>query len=128
MSYAAFDGFRRDARIEQAKIEIEKVKLAKRKAEDGLKIQVQQSQMKMDEAKKRVAAQQQSLKQAEKAYSISQTRYKSGIGTQLEIIDTQAALVFARTNYAQAIYDYLNAAADWEYSVSKELPNFNKDN
>jgi outer membrane protein len=76
--------------------------------------------MKMDEAKKRIDAQVKNLEQAEKTLSIAQTRYKSGIGTQLEIIDTQAALVYARTNHAQAIYDYLVAKADWEYAVTKE--------
>jgi outer membrane protein TolC len=120
LSYPIFDGFKRGARIEQAKIEIEKVGLMKKKAEDGIKIQVKQARMKMDEAKKRIDAQVKNLEQAEKTLSIAQTRYKSGIGTQLEIIDTQAALVYARTNHAQAIYDYLVAKADWEYAVTKE--------
>ena len=120
LSYPIFDGFKRGARIEQAKIDIEKVGLLKKKAEDGIKIQVKQARMKMEEAKKRIDAQVKNLEQAEKTCSIAQTRYKSGIGTQLEIIDTQAALVYARTNHAQAVYDYLVAKAEWEYAVTKE--------
>ncbi len=120
LSYPIFDGFKRGARIEQAKIEIEKVGLMKKKAEDGIKIQVKQARMKMEEAKKRIDAQVKNLEQAEKTCNIAQTRYKSGIGTQLEIIDTQAALVYARTNHAQAVYDYLVAKAEWEYAVTKE--------
>jgi outer membrane protein TolC len=120
LSYNLFDGFRRGARIEQARIDKEKVSLTRRKVEEGIKIQIQQAQMKMDEAKKRIEAQTKNLQQAEKTESIAQTRYKSGIGTQLEIIDTQTALVFARTNYAQAIYDYLIAKSDWEFAVSIE--------
>ena len=94
--------------------------LSRRKLEEGISIQVQQAMMKMEEAKKRITAQQKSLQQADKALKISQTRFKSGVGTQLELIDTQAALTFANTNYAQAIYDYLMAKAEWEYSVSVE--------
>lgn len=120
LNYPIFDGFRRGARVEQAIIDKNKVGLTRRKLEEGIAIQVQQSVMKMEEAKKRINAQQKSLQQADKALKISQTRFKSGVGTQLELIDTQAALTFANTNYASAIYDYLIAKAEWEYSVSIE--------
>jgi outer membrane protein TolC len=77
-----------------------------------------QAIMNMDEAKKRIDAQSKSLEQAEKAQKIAQTRYKNGVGTQLELIDTQAAMTMAHTNYAQAVYDYLVAKAEWENAVS----------
>jgi outer membrane protein len=118
LSYLLFDGFGRTSRIQQAVIDKEKVGLGRRKLEEGLKVQVLQSQLNMNEAKKRIQAQQKSLQQADKAMKIAQTRYKSGVGTQLEIIDTQAALTYAQTNYSQAIYDYLVAKSDWEYATS----------
>ncbi len=120
LSYNIFDGFKRGARIEQVRIDIDKVAFARQKLQDGLVLQTQQSKMKMVEAKKRIEAQKENLKQAEKTAAIAQTRYKSGVGTQLEIIDTETALLAARTNYSQAIYDYLTAKADWEYAVSKD--------
>jgi outer membrane protein TolC len=118
LSYLLFDGFGRSSRIQQAVIDKDKVGLGRRKLEEGLKVQVLQSQLNMEDAKRRIQAQQKSLKQADKAMKIAQTRYKSGVGTQLEIIDTQAALTFAQTNYSQAIYDYLVARSDWEYATS----------
>ena len=74
--------------------------------------------MNMQEAKKRIFAQQQSLGQAAKAVQIAGTRYKSGVGTQLELLDSQTALTQARTNYTKAIYDYLIAKSEWERLVS----------
>jgi len=121
LSYLLFDGFGRTSRIQQAIIDKEKVGLGRRKLEEGLKVQILQAQMKMEESKKRIQAQQKSLQQADKALKIAQTRYKSGVGTQLEIIDTQAALTIAQTNYSQAIYDYLVARSDWEYTTSVNL-------
>ncbi|MCL5031216.1 MAG: TolC family protein [Bacteroidetes bacterium] len=118
ISYLLFDGFSRSARVQQAIIDKEKISLGRKKLEEGLKVQVLQAQMKMNESKKRVQAQEKSLQQADKALKIANTRYKSGVGTQLEIIDTQAALTFAQTNYFQAIYDYLIAKSEWEYAVS----------
>jgi outer membrane protein len=120
LQYTLFDGFRRGARIEQATIDKEKVELNKRKLEDGLKIRVIQAMNGMDEARKRIKAQEKSLEQAEKALTIAQSRFKNGVGTQLELIDGQAALTISQTNYAQAIYDYLSAKADWENVVAIE--------
>ncbi len=118
LSYTLFDGFRRGARMEQAIIDKQKVTLTRRKVEDGLKIQVLQARLKMNEAERKIYAQDKNLKQADKTVSIAQTRFKNGIGTQLELIDTQTALTFAATNRAQAIYEYLIAKSDWEYAVS----------
>ena len=118
INYTLFDGFSRGARVEQAIIDKEKVGLTKRKVEEGLKIQILQAGLKMEEARKRIKAQVKNLEQADKTIKISQTRYKNGVGTQLELIDTQAAFTFAQTNYAQAIYDYLIAKAEWENAVS----------
>jgi outer membrane protein TolC len=120
LNYTLFDGFSRGARIEQAIIDKEKIGLTKRKVEEGLKIQIMQAGLKMEEARKRIKAQEKNLEQADKTIKIAQTRYKNGVGTQLELIDTQAAFTFAQTNYAQAIYDYLIAKAEWENAVSFE--------
>ncbi len=118
ITYTLFDGFGRGARIQQAIIDKEKVGIGRQKLEEGLKVQVLQAQLKMEDATKRILAQGKSLSQADKALKIALTRYKSGVGTQLEIIDTETALTMAQTNYSQAIYDFLISKADWEYAVS----------
>jgi outer membrane protein TolC len=122
LSYNIFDGFKRGARIEQVKIDKDKVTFARKKLENDIVLEIDQAQRKMTEAKGRIDAQVKSVQQAEKAQAIAESRYKNGVGTQLEIIDTQTALQVARTNYSQAIYDYLSAKADWEYAVSKDYP------
>jgi outer membrane protein len=120
LSYTLFDGFSRGSRVEQAIIEKQKVDLNRMKYEEALKTRILEAVMNMNEAKKRISAQEKSLQQAEKALKIAQSRYRNGVGTQLEQLDTQSALIFAQTTYAQAIYDYLIAKADWEYAVSLE--------
>jgi outer membrane protein len=118
LSYTLFDGFSRGSRVEQAIIEKQKVDLSRMKYEEALKIQILQAKMNMDEAKKRIFAQEKSVQQADKALKIAQSRYKNGVGTQLEQIDTQTALILAQTNRIQAIYDYFIAKSDWEYAVT----------
>lgn len=120
LSYTLFDGFSRSSRVEQAIIEKQKVDISRMKYEEALKIQILQAKMNMDEAKKRIYAQEKSVQQAEKALRIAQSRYKNGVGTQLEQIDTQSALILAQSNRIQAVYDYFIAKSDWEYAVSFE--------
>jgi outer membrane protein len=117
LSIPVFDGLRTSNRVQQAEIEREKVFYTRMKAEEGLKIQIQSTELKMAEAKKRIAGQEKNIAQAEKAVRIAQTRFKSGVGTQLELLDSQVAMTRAQTNYAMAIYDYLVAKAEWQYAV-----------
>jgi len=117
IQWSIFDGFRTSARVEQAAVDKHKIHYARLKAEEGIKIQIQAAELRMGEARKRIAGQEKNIEQAEKAVRIAQTRYKSGVGTQLELLDTQVAMTRAQTNYAQAIYDFLVARAEWQYAV-----------
>jgi outer membrane protein len=117
LSYSIFDGLRTSARAQEAEIDREKVRYTRLKAEEGLKIQIQSSELKMAEAKKRILGQEKNIEEAQKAVRIAQSRFKSGLGTQLELLDTQVAMTRTQTNYAVAVYDYLVARAEWEHAV-----------
>ncbi|HTO94441.1 MAG TPA: TolC family protein [Bacteroidota bacterium] len=114
ISFPLFDGFRSRARIDQAIIDRDKVHFARLQAEEGLRLRVQAAELKMKEASKRIQGQEQNIAQAQKAVRIAQTRYKSGVGTQLELMDSQAAMTRARATRARALYDFLVARAEWE--------------
>jgi outer membrane protein TolC len=119
LSWNVFDGLRTPARVEQARVDLRKVEYARLKAEEGLTIAIQSARLKMDEAKRRIQGQEKNIEEAKKAVSIAETRFKNGVGTQLELLDTQVAMTLAQTNYAQAIYDYLVAKADWDFAVGQ---------
>ncbi len=114
LTYNLFDGFQRKAKVEQAEISVKTIEASKNKTEEGLKIGLLQAKLKMNEALDRIDAQKKSVDQAEKALRIAETRYKSGVGTQLEILDTQNSLSQTRINYEKAIYDFLIAKTNWE--------------
>ena len=119
LSWNIFDGLRTPARVEEARVELRKVQYTRLKAEEGITIQVQSARLKMDEADRRIQGQEKNIQQAKRAVSIAETRFKNGVGTQLELLDAQVAMTLAQTNYAQAIYDYLVAKADWDYAVGR---------
>ncbi|HPN36390.1 MAG TPA: TolC family protein [bacterium] len=117
LSCPLFDGFRTRNRVQQAKVERNKVHYTRLKVEEGLKVQIQAGALRMMEARKRMSGQEKNIEQAQKAVRIAQTRFKSGVGTQLELLDAQVAMTRSQTNYAQALYDYLVSKTEWEYAT-----------
>lgn len=117
LSMPIFDGFRTRQRVQQATVDRNKVRFTRLKLEEGLRVQIQATQLRMSEARKRMSGQEKNIEQAQKAVRIAQTRFKSGVGTQLELLDAQVAMTRSQTNYAQALYDYLVAKAEWRYAT-----------
>jgi outer membrane protein TolC len=121
LSYPLFDGFRTRQRVQQATVDRNKVRFTRLKVEEGLKTQIQATELRMAEARKRMSGQEKNIEQAQKAVRIAQTRFRSGVGTQLELLDAQVAMTRSQTNYAQALYDYLVAKAEWRYATGTSL-------
>lgn len=119
-SVPIFNGLQTNYKTEQARIDKDKITIQREKLEDGLTIQLENAVLRMNESKKRIDAQLKSVEQAAKAVSIAEVRFKNGVGTQLELIDAQVALSRTQINKLQAIYDYLNARADWEQLTGYE--------
>jgi outer membrane protein TolC len=117
LSFPLFDGARTSARVREARSDYEKTRYARLRAEEALGIQIQSAELRMAEARKRIQGQEKSIDQARRAVHIAQTRFANGVGTQLELLDSQVALTRAQTSYAQAVYDYLVAQADWQFAV-----------
>ena len=51
---------------------------------------------------------------------LSDTRYRAGAGTILELNSAQLAQTQAQLNYSQAIYDYLSAKAEYDRLIGRE--------
>jgi len=61
------------------------------------------------------------IEEAELAYDISQKRYSSGVGTQLETIDAMVSLTRAKVNYYNSIYDYYILHAQLDQLLANEI-------
>ncbi len=118
-SIPIFDGFKTSARMQQARINVKETDYQLIKLKEGIEIQITQSRHLMEDALKRYESTEQTVSQAEKAYSIALVRFKSGQGTQLEIFDAQMAMELAQLNRLQSIYDYELARAKWENAVGQ---------
>lgn len=118
-----FQGFQTNARVDQAKLEIRKTEAQLVSAENGIKTAVHSVVGTLKQARKRVEAQEKTVEQAERGYRIVTTRFSSGSATQLDVNDAQNALMQAKVNRIQAIYDYLAASADLDQLMGR-LPSW----
>lgn len=115
-----FSGFRTDAKVQQAtlgKLQAEKqFDFAKNIVQTEVRIGIAN----VEEARERITAQERTVQAAERSYKAVRSRYAQGLIRQIEVSDADLALAQAKTNYFQAVYDYLVAAADLDKALGKE--------
>jgi outer membrane protein len=119
LSMNVFNGLQTNARVEQAKIELQKSRELIVETENSLQTSVESILFQLKRAQERVEAQRRTVEQAEKGYRIATTRFTTGSGTQLEVRDAQLALTQARVNRIEAVYDYLVASADLDQVLGR---------
>ncbi|MDR0437419.1 MAG: TolC family protein [Bacteroidales bacterium] len=104
-----FNGLSRVRQSQQMKIGIEQMEIQKDFFKDNLNVQARNTINQMTRTKEQIASNKESVRLAERGVEISQVRYKTGMGTILEMNDSDLALVQARMNYYQSLSDYLIA-------------------
>ncbi|MFC1724073.1 TolC family protein [candidate division KSB1 bacterium] len=117
LSIPIFNGFRTGAKVQQARIAVKEMDYQLAQMRDGIEIQVKQALNMLDDAYKRITSTEKTVELAKKAYDISEVRFKSGQGTQLEIFDSHLQLELAQLNKLQSVFDYEIARAQWENAI-----------
>ncbi len=105
MQMAVFDGMRSGSRVAQARAAVQQTEYQQRRMERQIRLEVEQNWHRWREVSARIAAQQDAVAQAEKGLDIAESRFKTGAGTQLEVLNAQLALVESRTGLALARRD-----------------------
>jgi outer membrane protein TolC len=73
------------------------------------------------EAAQRVEESASAISKAQEAYEIAENRYNEGVGTNIDVVDSQNALTLAVSNHTQALCDYNVALARIENSMGGVL-------
>lgn len=94
---------------------------ALRKTTDAVQLEVRGDYLSLKESEKRIYTAKVAVVTAEEDYKISQIRYRAGVGTNIDVLDSQVALTKAQTNYVQALYDYNTAWARLEKSIGTKV-------
>ena len=126
VSLPIFQGFSRDASIQQAKIQLKDLKLQEYQAKQSTQKQIVVAKGDIREALQTASAREQALEQAEEGYQRALKRYQSGLGSQQEVTDAELQLREAELAYAQMAFSYLMAKAQYDQAIGK-VPYVNHD-
>ncbi len=107
-----FTGFRTNSRIQQAQITRRQSETQLANLKEIVRAQVKIGLSNVEESKLRIESQRQTISVAELGYRITRDRWKQGIASRLDLSDAELSLTQAKSNYLQAVYDYLTATVD----------------
>jgi outer membrane protein len=111
VSIPVFQGFKRDARIDQKRALVRQAEAQTRQGVDMASSQVKGLVESTEESSLRARAQRLAVGQAYRGFEIASAQYREGLSSQLELTDAEVALRQSEFNYAQAVFDYLVARA-----------------
>ncbi len=114
-----FEGFAKKARVDAAKLRLQKTDLNIEQLEQNIASDVKQSTINMTSALATINQQMKNMELAEKVYSTTKFKYEQGLGSNQEIYTAQAELRVAQNNYYASFYDAIIARIDYLKATGK---------
>lgn len=114
-----FQGFKRDAAIQQSKIQLKDTQLQIYQAKQNANQEIYAATQGVLQAIQTSAGLEKALNQAEMGYERALARLKNGIGSQQELNDAELQLQQAEINYAQMVSGYLIAKAQYDQAIGQ---------
>lgn len=106
-----FDAWSTRAKVDEAKAKYAQAVLQKENLIDQIAVDIRRSCLDLEKAQALIDSQKDSVEEAKEALRISIVSYDNGVGTNLDVLDSQVSLAQVQQNLLQGIYDYLMAEA-----------------
>ena len=119
LSIPIFKGFANNARINQAKLEVQKMDNQIENTKATIDNEIQTAKNSFLTAIAIMDYQKKNMSLAERVYNQTKKKYEVGTGSQTEINTAQTDLKTAQTNYVSALYDAIVARVDFLRAVGK---------
>ena len=112
-----FDGLNKRSKINRSKIVIQQVENQIKFLERSIDLQINQNYIELKNAIESLNVSKDNLVLANEVYSVSEKKYKEGIGSNLEVLDSNNALKTAQTNYYNAYYQAIISKINLEKTL-----------
>ena len=109
MQVPIFDGFRRRAQVEQARVALSTAEFQLAQLREAVQLQVEQALRDKRRAAALITARQRTVEQAARVYRLTELQYREGLATHLEVSTSRLSLLQARSNLVQALADFYTA-------------------
>lgn len=120
-SWKLFDGLGRENRIKEAAANLEAQKATEDQVRNGVALEVRDAYFTLKSSLDTIGSSKKAVDSAEENFKVSDQRFASGAGTNLEVIDAQVSLNQARFNLLQALFDVEVAKAKINKVVGREV-------
>ena len=107
-----FDGFLKRSRINQSKYKIEQVENQMLFLERSINLQINQSLAAYHNSKESLKIARENLELAQDVYFASEKKYAQGVGSNLELIDSNNSLKIAQNQYYNSLYESIISIID----------------
>ncbi|HDJ23269.1 MAG: hypothetical protein B5M54_02405 [Candidatus Aminicenantes bacterium 4484_214] len=121
VSIPLFNGFATSARVAQSKAALRELENTRQGLVNLIRFEVSQALLRLKEAEESLLSQGKNVEQAQESLRIAELNYAEGLVTTLDVSSAQTALSQAKTNYSQALYDYMLAQAALEKAMGTSL-------
>ena len=106
LSWNVWDGGQSKANVSAAKAKLEKAKEAYAQTIDTVELQVQEAYLNLKAAEQKIKSTHAAVEAGQEDFRIKTLRYRSGVGTNVDVLDAETSLATARNNYVDALYNY----------------------
>jgi outer membrane protein TolC len=122
LNWPIFDGLRTKGNIDAAQAQAKIADLQLAQEREAVALEIEEARANFQRAQALFAARRENATEANEAFRLVTLRYNRGLSTQLDVSDTQIALMTARTNEARAVYDLYLAGAELARAQGKPIP------
>lgn len=117
LQFDLFSGGQKTATVSRDRAGLDRMQALKQAAQDGIRLEVRRAYYDYDTARQMVAVTKASIAQAEEGLRIVGNRYQAGMTTITDLLHAEDAARTARTNYWQAVHQYLVSYASLELAT-----------
>ena len=117
LSVPLFTGFQRKYQARQAELTLQKTQNDLIELRRSLNLQEENARITLRNNVMALGNQRENMELAASVYNTARIKYREGEGSSLEVMDAEAALTEAQTNYFVALYDVMTARVDLEKAL-----------
>ena len=114
-----FDGFQRKQRVEQSRLTLQKLDNTIGYVKQAIDLQQVVTKESLTNALLNLDAQQRNIVLAEKVYQTTKKKFEQGLGSSFEVLQSDADLQTAQSNYFTALYNAIVARIGYQSSLGK---------
>ena len=114
-----FDGFLKRSQIEQKRATLQKAQNSGELLRNSIDLQIRQSSVTLKNGLQTLQTQQRNRDLAGEIVRVTRIKYKEGVGSSIEVLNAEASLREAQTNYFGSLYDFLIAKVDQDKALGR---------